>query len=165
MNNGEILRNNKKYTLFDYIIIPVKIVPFHIAAKVINRLIVALTPSIQALAISKFIDTISAVIQNALPTCSIYGSLIVLALIVAYSYFNSSIMNVIDESANLRVDKVLRAEMLKQKASLRYQYIEKADTWDLLSRTCNDLSNSVMSGLNSILDSGGKGEDLYYRIT
>lgn len=151
MKQHKVLQPHKVYRFWDYIFIPFKIVPFHMTANIVNKLVTALIPSLQALLIAQFIDTANAIFQNKLSRSSIYLPLILLMLIVAYGYLNWSVMNVVNDRANMRLNEILRSEMLQQRASLKYQYIEDSETWDLISRTCGDLAGSLLAGFNSIL--------------
>jgi len=151
MKPYQMLQPNKVYQFWDYIIIPFKIAPFHMTVNVINKLVMALIPSLQVFVIARFIDTASAIFQDKMSEDSIYLPLVLLMLFIAYGYLNWSVMSVVNDRANMRLNEVLRSEMLRHRASLKYRYIEDAETWDLISRTCGDLAGSILAGFYSIL--------------
>lgn len=151
MKQYKALQPNKEYQLWDCLVIPFKIVPFYMIVKVINKLVTALIPSLQVLVIARFIDTADAVFHGQMSESSIYLPLVLLMLFIAHGYLNWSVMGVVDDTANMRLNKVLHSEMLRHRASLKYRYIEDTGAWDLISRTCGDPAGSVLNGFNLIL--------------
>lgn len=151
MNEACVLSENKKYTLIDYIAIPFRVAPLQVSVILLNKLLSAIVPSLQVLAVAQFIDTAGCIFRDGMPREAIYLPLFLLMLIVAYGYLNGSLTEIMNSRAGMRMEKALSRQMLRKRASLDYRYIEDDDTWDLISRTCDDPAASILSGFHSVL--------------
>ncbi len=150
MNKPNVLSENKEYKLKDYVVVPFRIAPFQMSVILLNKLLSAVVPSLQVLVIAQFIDTAGGIFQGNMPRNAVYLPLFLLMLMVAYSYLNWSVMGIMNGQADMRMKKVLNMQMLWKRAALEYQYIEDNDTWNLISRTCENPAASMLKGFHAV---------------
>lgn len=151
--NNEFILKKKTYNLFDYVRIPLAICPGHTIAEIINKSLSAVIPSIQVLVTARFINTALDVFNGKSQRSSIYLPLILLILLMAYGYLNWSLMSLINLKRDVRLKKVFQYAILEKKAKLKYCHIENNDTWNLISRTCNESSDTILKGFYSVIES------------
>ena len=148
----KIISKNKTYKLIDFIIIPFVICPFYTLMEIINKVLQALIPSMQVLIIANFIDIAIDIFNGQAETGNIYLPLSLLMLIVAYSYLNEHLMSFVNLKLKMCMTTVYKKEIIEKRAKLQYQHIENNDTWDLISRTCNDPVVRIIEGFYNLMN-------------
>lgn len=155
MKEKIILPNNKKYTLLDYLRIPIQSCPICTLIIGINRIVSAFIPSLVVLITADFIDTAIAIFNNELPFSKIWMPIFLYMLIVIFNNLNYTL---IYGFVNIRYDMAIfhnvKAALAQKRGRLEYKHIENNDTWNLISRTC-DNDNSLVGiaiGMNNIFD-------------
>lgn len=114
---------NRKYTVMDYIKIPLKISPIAAIFIVILRIVVATIPSLQVLATSSFVDTAIDIFNNG-NTSKIYMPLLLIMLCVSYSWLSSMFLSFIKQKLNLKVNEALDTAVVKKRCRLAYEHVE-----------------------------------------
>lgn len=142
---------NRKYTVMDYIKIPLKISPIAAIFIVILRIVVATIPSLQVLATSSFVDTAIDIFNNG-NTSKIYMPLLLIMLCVSFSWLSSIFLSFIKQKLNLKVNEDLDTAVLKKRCRLAYEHVEDNDTWDLISRVGDGTSEKIMGGFDNLLN-------------
>lgn len=142
---------NRKYTVMDYIKIPLKISPIAAIFIVILRIVVATIPSLQVLATSSFVDTAIDIFNNG-NTSKIYMPLLLIMLCVSFSWLSSMFLSFIKQKLNLKVNEDLDTAVLKKRCRLAYEHVEDNDTWDLISRVGDGTSEKIMGGFDNLLN-------------
>lgn len=142
---------NRKYTVMDYIKIPLKISPIADIFIVILRIVVATIPSLQVLATSSFVDTAIDIFNNG-NTSKIYMPLLLIMLCVSFSWLSSMFLSFIKQKLNLKVNEDLDTAVVKKRCRLAYEHVEDNDTWDLISRVGDGTSEKIMGGFDNLLN-------------
>ena len=139
MKEKHILRDNKKYTILDYLRIPMAACPGCTLIIGINRIISAFIPSIVVLITAMFIDTAVGVFNGVNDFDDIYVPII---LYVIVTIFTNLKYTLIYGFINIRYDMAIyhhvRAALAEKRGRLEYKHIEDNETWNLISRTCDN---------------------------
>lgn len=142
---------NRKYTVMDYIKIPLKISPIAAILIVIFKIVVATIPSLQVLATSSFVDSAIDIFNNG-NTSKIYMPLLLIMLCVSFSWLSSMFLSFIKQKLNLKVNEALDTAVVKKRCRLAYEHVEDNDTWDLISRVGDNTSEKIMEGFDNLLN-------------
>lgn len=149
----EVIKNNKKYKLFDFLSIPFNMCPGCTAIIVINRIISALIPSFTVLVTADFVDTALSIFKNEMPYNRIIPPLIFYMVIILYSICNRAfISNFINIRCDMQTYRYYRSALIKKRAKLDYKYIENNEIWDLITRTCKDPLGKISGGMKNLMD-------------
>lgn len=135
----------------DFISIPFTVCPVLSTVKVLNQILSSLLPSLQLLVTADFIDTAIDIFNGRAERSSIYTPLILLMLMVAYSYLSWQLMSFINLKAEMKLTREYRSAVAEKRAKLEYRHIENNDTWDLISRTCQDPVAKIQGGFDNIM--------------
>lgn len=152
----EIIKNNKKYKLFDFLSIPFKVCPGCTFVIVINSIISALMPSFTVLVTADFVDTVLSIFRNDLSYHLIIKPLLLYIIIIVYCICNRTfINNFINVRYDMKVYKYYRSALIKKRAKLKYEYIENNQTWDLITRVCKDPLGKISGGMKNLIGIAG----------
>ena len=151
---------SRKYTLVDFVKIPLNISPLWTILIIINRIINALWPSVQVLVTAKFIDTATGIFNKTVAYDQIFLPLFLIMGIIAYQYLTWSVMSIVNLKLQIRLTESFKNAIVEKRSKLQYRYIENNDTWDLINRACGDPVGRVSSGLDQILGAA----DLIIRV-
>lgn len=152
----EIIKNNKKYELFDFLSISFKVSPGCTLIIVINRIISALIPTFTVLVTADFVDTALSIFRKEVPYDRIIAPLILYMVITLYSICNRAfISNFINIRYDMQAYRYYRSALIKKRAKLDYKYIENNETWDLINRTCKDPLGKISGGMKNLMDIAG----------
>lgn len=145
------LAQKKTYRMRDFFLIPFSICPVLTSVKIINRVFGALLPSLQLLVTADFIDTAIAIFNGTEEKSRIYTPLILLILMVAYTYLNWHLISYINMKAEMKLTREYRSALVEKRAKLKYEHIENNDTWDLITRICTDPVAKIQGGFDNLL--------------
>jgi ATP-binding cassette subfamily B protein len=143
---------HKKYKLIDFVHIPLKVCPVVAILKIIDIIIFALVPSIQVLVTANIIDSVEKIYRGEISKNHIYISLLLLALMMAFTNINRQLVNFINLKIEMKMTEYYKMSIIQKRAKLKYQFIENNDTWELISRTCTDYVKKMMAGFASVLN-------------
>ncbi|HEX3075948.1 MAG TPA: ABC transporter ATP-binding protein, partial [Lachnospiraceae bacterium] len=127
----------------------------------INRIISALIPSLTVLITANFVDTAMNIYRGEEARSHIFTPLILYMLIILYSYTkNAFIFNFVNIRYDMKIFRFVRRMMVEKRGRLEYRHIENNDSWDLITRTCNNALGKIAAGMNNLFD----GAELIIRI-
>lgn len=153
MKEKHILRDNKKYTILDYLRIPMAACPGCTLIIGINRIISAFIPSIVVLVTAMFIDTAVGVFNGVNDFEDIYVPIILYVIVTIFTNLNYTL---IYGFINIRYDMAIyhhvRAALAEKRGRLEYKHIEDNETWNLISRTCDNALVGIAIGMNNVFD-------------
>jgi ATP-binding cassette subfamily B protein len=155
-----IVIHAKKYSLQDFITIPIKNSPLWTIIILANRIINALLPSLQIIITARFVDTAVAIFNGSAQRNQILTPLFIIMGMISYQYLNGSLMGIINLRLNIRLTESFRQAIVEKRAKLEYRHIENNDTWDLINRTCGDPVGKIRGGFDNILGAA----DLIIRV-
>lgn len=141
----------KKYTIFDSILIPLKIAPIHTSVILIYRLVCSLIPMINVWVTANFINTAIKVVTDKADVSIIALPLLFVIMVIAWNIVSGACVNFVSVRLTIRLRRVLRNTFIQKRASLDYKYIEDQDTWDLITRVCTAPEDKFMAMLDESL--------------
>lgn len=142
---------DRKYTVFDYIRIPISITPFVVILTVLLRILVACIPSLQTLAIAGFIDTAIHNFTNG-GTFKIYAKLLLVIGVLGLSWLSAMIISYFKIKLGIKINEVILPTIVKKRSRLAYAYIENEETWELIARVGEDPSEHIIKGFDNLLN-------------
>lgn len=151
----ERYRLKRKYGIYDYILIPLKISPICTVVLIINNLIKYLRPAIEVLVFAGFIDTSVAIYQGKNIQKSIYIYIGLIMLLIAYGYLNEGVLTYVRSKRNIKIKNVYKSAVVEKCSKLKYYHIENDSTWDIINRVCNNPDERIIEGFNNINNSIG----------
>lgn len=146
-----ILANKKQYSIRDYINIPIKVCPVITILIILNKIIVSVLPLISVYATAIFVDSLTS--DENINIVSIIIPFLVLCFIVGYNNLSHTIiLNYINPRYDIEIEEKLKWSLLEKRSKLKYEYIEDAESWNLIHRVCSNVLGSFAFGMNTILD-------------
>ncbi len=152
-DTSKIMPSGKKYTILDYLRIPLMSCPVCTIIIGINRIVDAFVPAITTLITAYFVDTAVAIFQGIKPQDSIWMPIILIMLLIIYRNLSFTL---IYGFVNIRYDMAIyhnvRAALADKRGKLKYEHIENNETWNLISRACDDSLAGIAIGMNNVFD-------------
>jgi len=150
---SKIMPSGKKYTILDYLRIPLMSCPVCTIIIGINRIIDSFVPAISTLITAYFVDTAVGIFNNVKPYHSIW---LPITLIMIFIVYRNLSFTLIYGFVNIRYDMAIyhnvRAALAEKRGKLEYRHIENNKTWDLISRACDDSLAGIAIGMNNVFD-------------
>ncbi len=143
--------HGKRYKLTDFIKIPMMVAPIYTIMRIFDKLMNALIPSIQVLATARFVDTALDIFSNDGDVSQIYRPLFILVIITAYSYISWTLMTIVKTKLNMKLTEEFRVAVVEKRAKLEYRHIENNETWELITRACDDPTGRISGGFDILL--------------
>ncbi|MCL2093310.1 MAG: ABC transporter ATP-binding protein/permease [Treponema sp.] len=142
-----MLEPNKTYSSRAILVFLFQAAPFSTAIRLILTLIRPLLPTVVfALATASFVDTAIAVLSGSLSGDRIYLPLLILLLSLGAMTTIDGFFELLNSRLSLKLQAKLQAAMVRIHAGLDYKHIERAETWELISRTTREPVQSIMRG-------------------
>lgn len=144
---------NKTYKVIDYIGVPLRIAPMLTVSVLGLRIIMALMPSLQVLATSRFIDTAIEVFNSG-NVSKVYITLMLIIIVMLIGLIATTIYSFVKLKIEVKINEVIRPEIALKRNKLEYRHIENNETWDLISRVGEDPSDRILNGFYNLLNVG-----------
>lgn len=146
--------NNCEYKLIDFIRIPFSISPgIIIIILLFDKIIYALIPSLQVLAIANFIDVSIELFNGQATKSQIILPTIFIMLLISYKYL-IKLINLAHEKLRLKTMEKFRLFIIEKRSKLEYRHVENNETWELIKRVGNDPTERLLAGFNNITKIG-----------
>lgn len=131
-----MLLKQKKYTYRDMITLSFKTSPLFSIIFAVKSIIDALLPTFSIFITADFINTAIAVVNGESFLSEAYRPIALLITIALYHSLINVLMNFLNGRRQIIFRQKLMPEIVERQAKLKYQYIENAETADLLYRVC-----------------------------
>ena len=118
----------------------------------INKLIIAIIPSIQIIVTSKFIDTAIKISKGEISINNSYLPIFYVVVLIAFTWINNELMKFIFINQKNKITQMYNKKVIYKISNLIYEYIEDAKTLELIKRVQDNLSLSLTTSLNQLLD-------------
>lgn len=115
------------------------------------RLIAALMPSLQTLAVAGLLDALPGALSNG-RIRDVSWPLIALFAVLLCSHLIQALNRFLMLKLSMRLEDRLKPELIAKINRLAYEHIENDETYDLLERVGTDLPGTVESGFANLLD-------------
>lgn len=151
INDGTLEIKSKKYTVFDYVKLPFKIMPITIIIMITLRIFVAVVPSLEVLATTSFIDTSIDIFKYG-QASRIYLPLFEVIAIIGVSWLSSMILSFVRLRIGIKMKEAIYPAVVKKRNRLAYRHVENNDAWELITRVSKDVSEQFVKGFDNILN-------------
>ncbi|MCL1996674.1 MAG: ABC transporter ATP-binding protein/permease [Defluviitaleaceae bacterium] len=140
----------RKYKGIDVLRLPFKVSPFFVVLYFILEFVQAIVPTaLLALATAFFVDTAIAIFAGEAVSNAIYLPLWLLLLIVLIINVIGSISTLVESKVRLSVERAYMPEILNVRAHLDYKHIENADSWEIVERVSQGLTERIKNGIDA----------------
>lgn len=151
INNND--KSYRTYKLFDFVKIPFIACPIYTFSICCIRFISALLPPLMALITAYFVNTIISIFNEGTKFDSIIYPLLCYIGITSFTFFNEVLLrSFINIKFDLKIQMYFRTLLIEKRAKIQYKFVENNETWELVNRTGNNVTSSIISGFNAILD-------------
>ena len=148
-----VLKTDKRYTMIDYLLIPFKACPIIMSIIGLNRIITAFIPSITVLVTAKFVDGSIAIFNGEAEYNSIFFPILCFVLINIYTNMNLAfIYNFMNVRYDMAIFHYVTTDLTNKRGRLEYKHIEDNETWNLVSRTCDEALFYISQGMNNVFN-------------
>lgn len=141
----------RKYGILDLVRLPIRCAPLYTILIVLFKLLDGIVPSIQVIAIAKFIDTSISVVSTDGNVRRVIPSMLLVAVLVAYGWLSETLVKIVDVKLEIKLREKFRVATVTKRSRLSYKYIENSKTWDLISRVCKDTEIKIKDGYINFL--------------
>ena len=141
------------YKTFGALKLVFRATPLYAALFVFMNFVQALLPTaLMALATANFVDTAAGILQGAGARSDIYMPLILLLLVLGAFTASDSVLSLVRARGNIDLQRTFKPEVVKIHASLDFEHIENAESWELISRVSRDPAGSLMNGFGAFME-------------
>lgn len=143
----------RNYTWRDIFRIPFKVSPVLFSLYVLLDFGQAVLSSLAVVYVTAyFVDRATQVLAQGSAISNLYGPLVLLLSVIAIQHLFAYLFKLVSLKLKFFLERTLEAEMLDRRSSLKYQYIEDADTWELIERLSKgfvlDLHYGIQGGMS-----------------
>lgn len=129
---------NKKYTILDIVIIPMRYAPFYSILIAISKILDGIVPSLKILVTASFIDISISVMSSNENLSRLFPYIIAIVGLIGYSWLSMQFIKFIEVKQLVTLRKKVSIDIIEKRGKLLYKYIENSKSWDLISRVCNE---------------------------
>jgi ATP-binding cassette subfamily B protein len=140
----------KAYNEQDYVKIPFRTSAVYTILIILDSILNAILPSLQILATASFVDTAVDILNNG-GKDRIYLPLLMLMLLVSYSWVSKMLIGFVNTRMKMRLGEEFRTAVTEKRSKLEYRHIENNETWDLISRAAKDPQDRIFNGFSILL--------------
>ena len=137
--------------LKDVICIPFRCAWFESFVIMIQKLLVGLTPMIQIIFVTKFIDAVTKVTSGGGNYSEVIIPIVMLGVISAFNNISNGLVKFASVSLELKIKKKYRTSLVKKVAGLKYFYIENDESQNLISRVSKDIEKTIKESYVNLL--------------
>ncbi len=132
---------NRKFTLADTILVPLRISPLWTVLYLLINLINALVPAIQVLAVADFVETVTAHDPTA-SKAALLGPALWLFLTLLCKMLLSPLESFVYSRLTMKLRRALRLAFVDKMSRLKYHHMESTESMDIINRiTLHDMGD------------------------
>lgn len=140
----------KKYKGIDVIRLPFKIDPSSIIMQMILVVVEAIVPTTaMAFATAYFVDTAIRIFEDGKAIHTIYLPLVILIVIIGIVSIIGNLTELIEVRIRLMLERHMMPAIIDIQARLAYKHIENANSWELIERVGDEMSETFLDGIRS----------------
>lgn len=146
----------KQYGAKDIFFIPFRYAPKSAFMVFILNILFGLVPTLNMLAVAKFINDTISIVKNNLNISSITTSIVFIIACNMYIWFEPHIVKIEETKLENELRTNFKISLIEKVGSLKYNYIENQDSWDLISRVIKkpeEQCRKAFSDLNDLITS------------
>lgn len=140
-----------EYKMIDFILFPLRCIPFQSIFNIIYMILNALLPAYQTFVIANFVDCSMEIFEGSKTLNDIIIPIILVITYILFINLMPSINNIVRLTGKNKLSLTIQEIVLNKRASLEYMHIENVETQELINRVCSNTVENFESGFNSIL--------------
>lgn len=145
------MKSGKNF-LFGYGMMSIRIAPILSGILIVNKTIMSLIPSLTALLLARFINTALEIFNGEAEFREIYPLFLLYAGTIVYSWVMNTALGFVRQKLSMKMELKVKEMVIRKRASLRYEYIESNDTWNLISKVGENTHGKILDGFYSVLN-------------
>lgn len=142
----------KNYGVKDILGIPLHYARGYALLIGILKLLEGLAPTLSMVATAQFINSTVDVFNGKQDSSAIILPIVLVTLCTAYSWLCPHIVGIAQVKLENELRENFRVSLVEKVASLKYNYIENQDSWDLISRVCKEPEKHCMEAYGQLFD-------------
>ena len=142
----------KNYGAFDIVRIPFAYSTVNAAIIAVLKISAGIVPILNMMAEAEFINATIDVFNHKGSYRSIILSITFVVLCTAYSWLSPHIAAIDEARLENSLRENFKVSLVEKVASLKYNYIENQDSWDLISRVCKNPEKQCTDAFSQLLD-------------
>ena len=142
----------KKYGVADIISIPFSYTALYSAFIAVLKIAAGIVPIFNMLAVADFINATVELFNHKVCYSKIILSITFVVLCTAYLWLSPHIVEVAEAKLENMLRENFRVSLVEKVASLKYNYIENQDSWDLISRVCKEPEKQCTNAFSQLFD-------------
>lgn len=140
----------RKYKEIDILQLPFKVAPFALALQMVLAIGDAIISTfVMAYATAFFVDTAIRVFEGGAVAQTIYLPLGMLLTVVGIASVSGSLSQIIEAKIKFALERNFIPAILDVQARLAYKYIEDDDSWELIERVGDEMTETFLDGIRS----------------
>lgn len=140
-----------KFRTADFLLFPMRWVPFQTVFLMIYTLFNALMPAYEVTALSNFIDCALDIFEGNRNTVEIILPIFMIVIYILFINFMPTVADIISLTGRNKMTLKIKELILNKRASLEYAHVDHPETQELINRVCSDSVENFSSGFNNIL--------------
>lgn len=132
--------------------IPWRIHKIYTSLYILLRILLGLLPSLYIIAYSSFINDILKLYAGNIEYQELMPGFVCIAGLSLFNYLSGNLIAYIATKLQLELNTVLRTESIQKRSRLKFELVENKDSWDLIYRTANNMSEQITKGFLNLLD-------------
>ena len=138
----------RTYTGIDALRIPFKIAPLLVTLRICLSIFNAFVPTVLlALSTANFVDTAIDILNGTANRGDIYMPLVLLLVVMFFLRTGDGALELIVARLKFALERKLVPAFLDARASLNYQHVENAESWELVGRVADKPVDAFQEGL------------------
>ena len=140
----------RKYKKIDVLRLPFKVAPFDLVLQITLVIVDAIvSTTVMAYATAFFVETSIKVFEGGAVVQAIYLPLGILLAVVGIASVSGSLSQIIEAKIKFALERNFMPAILDVQARLVYKYIEDADSWELIERVGDEMTETFLDGIHA----------------
>lgn len=131
---------------------PIRIAPILSSILIANKTIMSLIPSLTALLLARFVNKALEIYNGGAEVIEIYPLFLLYAGAIVYSWVMNTALGFVRKKLSMKMELKVKEMVIRKRASLRYEYIENNDAWNLVSKVGENTHGKILDGFYSVLN-------------
>jgi len=140
----------RKYTGIDALRIPFQVAPVLVSIRMLMKVFDSLAPTVfLALTTANFVDTAIEILNGNAHRNDIYVPLALLLVVMLFVRTLDSVLDIVVARLKFALERKLVPAFLEARASLKFEHIENAESWELVERVTDKPIDAFQEGLRA----------------
>lgn len=144
--------SKKYFPSIQYIVFCMKNAALSVCAAMFLKVGIALLPTLQALALGRFIDEMADSFAQGMVTAALAGSLAALCVLITLVYLLESLYSLVLVKLKIRIGTAYDLHLLEKHSRLTIASLENSKTCQLIEQVTEDSTDKMYKGFLNLMD-------------